>query len=67
MGLYAGKEGMMPSTSPKMRTAACIAYSVKKGETSVGYIKKRGGAAWDMYNSMTLEQLRDYCKLPIKK
>lgn len=57
----------MPATSEDMRTAACVAYSVKKGETPISYIEKRRGAAWDMYNSMTLEQLRDYCESPVKK
>lgn len=41
----------------------CIALSIKKGETPASYSKK----AAEMADKMSLAQLEDYCKPPVKK
>jgi len=56
-----GKE--MPATSEDMRKKFCIALSIKRGETPRSYSPE----AAEMADSMTEEQLRDYCKSPVKK
>lgn len=48
----------MPSTSENQQTLACIALSIKRGETPRSYSKK----AAEMADSMSEEQLREYCK-----
>ena len=53
----------MPSISKNQRIRFCIALSIKKGETPRSY----SAEAAKMADSMTLQQLTDYCKLPIKK
>mgnify|MGYP000025006032 CR=1 FL=1 len=54
----------MPAVSEEQRKAACMAYAAKKGKISPRKLK---GAAKQMYKSMTLEQLRDFCKEKIEK
>jgi hypothetical protein len=53
----------MPATSEKQRTLACIALSIKKGETKKSYSQQ----AAEMAESMSLEELEHYCKSPVKK
>ncbi|MBA7661728.1 hypothetical protein ES703_69748 [subsurface metagenome] len=48
----------MPSVSDSQKTLACIALSIKRGETARSYSKK----AAKMADSMTEQQLSDYCK-----
>lgn len=47
----------MPAESEKMRRAACVALNIKLGKTP----KWVGKAAREMADSMSEEQLRDYC------
>ena len=53
----------MPSTSRKQHTLMCIALGMKKGSTPKTYSKE----AARMCDSMTVTQLEDYCKNPVKK
>ena len=53
----------MPSTSENQKTLACIALSIKRGETPESYSKQ----AAEMAKSMSEEQLTHYCKEPVKK
>jgi len=55
----------MPATSERMKRAACLALSIKRGETPRSYAKSE--EILSMVDSMTEEQLEDYCKLPVKK
>lgn len=50
----------MPYTK-KQRVAACIAYKAKKGETSKEKLK---GTSLEMYKSMSLSKLKEWCKGP---
>jgi len=54
----------MPAKNKQQKIAACLALAAKEGKIPVRKLK---GPALSMYKSMTKEQLRDYCKLPIKK
>jgi len=54
----------MPATSKKMKITACLALAAKDGKVPV---KRLRGPALSMYKSMTREELRDFCKMPIKK
>lgn len=47
----------MPAETEKMRRAACVALSIKRGESP----RWVGKAARQMADSMTEEQLRHYC------
>ena len=47
----------MPAQSKAQQRAAGAALSAKRGETRVGDLK---GAAKDMYDSMSEEELEDY-------
>ena len=49
----------MPAVSEDQRRAACMALSAKQRLTPVSKLK---GAAKSMYESMSEEQLKDYCK-----
>lgn len=49
----------MPSVSESQRLAACAALGVKAGKTPVSKLK---GAALDMYKSMSVEQLKEFCR-----
>lgn len=51
----------MPSKSSKQRVAACMALAVKEGKLSKDKLVK-GGAASSMA-SMSIEELRKYCKM----
>jgi hypothetical protein len=53
----------MPATSKSQRTLFCIALSIKKGETPKSY----SAQAAKMAETMSEEQLADYCKAPVKK
>jgi hypothetical protein len=53
----------MPATSENMRKLACVALSIKRGETPESYSAE--GAK--MAKGMTEEQLSDYCKKPVAK
>jgi hypothetical protein len=53
----------MPATSTNQRQLFCIALSIKEGKTPTSYSKQ--GAK--MSESMSLEQLKDYCQAPVKK
>lgn len=50
--------------SKQQRTSACIALGAKKGKVSKSKLK---GASKSMYSSMSVSQLEDYCKQPVKK
>lgn len=51
----------MPAESGKQRRAAAAALSAKQGGTPTSSLF---GAALEMYESMTEEQLRDYARKP---
>lgn len=53
----------MPATSSNQRQLFCIALSIKEGKTAKSYSKQ--GAK--MAESMSLEQLKDYCRAPVEK
>jgi len=55
----------MPATSERQQGAACVAYSIKKGETPRSYAKSE--EILGMVDSMSLEQLKDYCESPVKE
>jgi hypothetical protein len=48
----------MPAVSKKQQTLACIALSIKRGETSKSYSKK----ATELAESMTEQQLKEFCE-----
>ena len=48
----------MPAVSEKQRRLACIALSMKRGKTAKSYSKE----AARMCDSMTEQQLKDYCE-----
>ena len=53
----------MPSVNEAQRKLAGIALSIKRGETTKGYSKQ----AAEMAKSMTIAELREFSKKPIKK
>lgn len=53
----------MPATSSKQKTLMCIALSMKKGKTPKSYSKEAAKVA----DSMSEQQLADYCQVPVKK
>jgi hypothetical protein len=53
----------MPSTSKDQQIAARIALAAKKNPKLVSKLK---GASLSMYRSMTVAQLEDFAKGPIK-
>jgi len=53
----------MPATSENQRQLFCIALSIKRGETPESYSAK----AAKMAETMSEEELREYCESPIKK
>lgn len=53
----------MPATSKGQKTLFCIAQSIKEGKTPKSYSKQ----AAKMAETMSLEQLKDYCEHPVKK
>ena len=48
----------MPAVSKQQQTLACIALSIKRGETGKSYSKE----ATKMAESMTEQQLKDFCE-----
>ena len=52
----------MPKTA-KQRTLACIALSIKKGETPRSY----SAQAAKMADSMSEEKLKEWCSGPLEK
>jgi len=53
----------MPASSEKMRRLMCIALSIKLGKTPASYSKE----AARMAKEMSVKQLSDFCKSPVKK
>lgn len=49
---------MSPSVSEDQRRAACQALSAKTGKSSPAKLQ---GAAKQMYDSMTIKQLKEFC------
>lgn len=54
----------MPAESPEQQRAAGMALAAKRGEIPVSDLK---GAAKDMYNSMSEEQLRELARKPTRR
>lgn len=54
----------MPAESEAQKTAACMALAAKHGKIPVS---KLGEAAKSMYDSMSEEDLVDYCGSKVKK
>lgn len=50
--------------SKNQKAAACIALAAKKGKISKSKLK---GSSKSMYKSMSVSQLEDFCKQPVKK
>ncbi len=53
----------MPATSKKQKTLMCIALSMKRGKTPKSYSKQ----AAKMAETMSEQQLADYCEEPVKE
>ena len=53
----------MPASSEKMRKLFCIALNIKLKKTPASY----SAEAAKMAREMTISQLSDYCKSPIRK
>lgn len=53
----------MPAESIAQRKIMCIALSIKLGKTPASYSKE----AARMAKEMSVKQLSDYCKSPVKK
>lgn len=53
----------MPAKSPEQKTAACMALAIKRGDLK----PKAGSSSAKMAESMTEEQLIEYCGTKIKK
>lgn len=57
----------MPATSPEQKTMACMALGYKRhGDGALKSVKEKE-AVIKMANSMTEEQLEDYCLQPVKE
>jgi len=57
----------MPAESEAQKTMACMALGYKRhGESAIKSVKNKE-AVIKMANSMTEEQLKDYCLQPVKK
>ena len=54
----------MPAETERQRKAACMALAAKLNKVPVS---KLHPAAKQMYKGMTIEQLSDYCKQPVKE
>jgi hypothetical protein len=50
--------------SKQQKIAACLALAAKDGRVPVNRLQ---GASLEMYKSMSISQLRDFCKGKIKK
>lgn len=55
----------MPATSARQQRAACVAYAIKKGDTPRSYAKSK--EILTMVDSMSLEQLKEYCQAKVQK
>ena len=53
----------MPSVSEAQRKLACLALSIKLGKTPKGYSPE----AAKMAKEMSIEELSDFCKQPVKE
>lgn len=53
----------MPATSEAQRRLMCLALSIKLGKVS----PKKSPQAAKMARTMSVEDLSDYCKSPVKK
>ena len=53
----------MPAESEAQRKAACMALAAKLNKIPVSQLHP---AAKQMYNSMSIEQLGDFCHPPVK-
>ena len=53
----------MPATSEAQKTAACMALAIKRGDLK----PKAGSVSAKMAESMTEEQLVEYCGSKVKK
>lgn len=53
----------MPATSEAQRKLCCIALNIKLGKTPKSYSPQ----AAKMAKTMSIEQLSDFCKSPVKK
>lgn len=57
----------MPASSESQKTLACMALAYKKhGESAIKSVKDKQ-AVIKMANSMTEEELKDYCLQPVKE
>lgn len=57
----------MPAESEAMKTMACMALGYKRhGDSAIESVKNKE-AVIKMANSMTEEELKDYCLQPVKK
>jgi len=54
----------MPAQSHRQQISACLALAAKEGKVPVNRLQ---GASLEMYKSMSVSQLRDFCKGKIKK
>lgn len=55
---------MSPPVSEEQRKAAGAALAAKRGQMPVSKLQ---GAAKSMYDSMTIEQLKEYASKPVAK
>lgn len=55
----------MPATSERQKRAACFALSIKRGETPRSEVTSE--EILNMADSMTEEELKEYCQAPVKK
>jgi len=55
---------MSPATSEDQKKAACLALAAKLDKVPVS---KLHPSAKQMYSSMTIEQLSEFCKSPVKE
>ena len=53
----------MPAVSKDQRTLFCVALSIKQGKTDKSY----SAQAAKMAETMSEEQLKEYCERPVKK
>jgi len=57
----------MPAESEAQKTMACMALGYKRhGESAIKSVKNKA-AVIKMANSMTEEELKDFCLPPVKK
>ena len=54
----------MPASSSAQKSAACLALAARLGKVPVS---KLHPAAKQMYNSMTIKELGDFCRPPVKR